>query len=62
MMDGKRGPHTCEIPGCHLDMGGVFGWRNWKMPTGIVHYLVDHNRQPPADFLVELAELPDPPD
>jgi hypothetical protein len=61
-MDGHRGPHNCEIENCGLSLSGVFGFRNWKFPTGIVHYILDHNWQPPEDFLLELQELPEAPE
>ena len=59
--DGARGPHNCEIGGCGMWLSGVFGFRKWKFPTGIVHYILDHNWQPPKEFLDDLAQLPAPP-
>lgn len=61
-LDGGRGPHHCTISNCGIDLGGVFGFREWKFPTGIVHYILDHSYLPPEEFLKELAELPDPPE
>lgn len=60
--DGCRGPHQCEVNDCGAFLSGVFGFRQWKFPTGIVHYILDHSWQPPQAFLDDLALLPDAPE
>ena len=61
LMEGGRGPYMCRFLGCHCFMGGVFGFLDWVLPTGIVHYIVDHGFVPEEEFLRDLATLPDPP-
>jgi hypothetical protein len=56
-----KGPHMCEFPGCGFGTFGEFAFGKWKLPFGIVHYMLDHNYRPPQEFLDALAKLPDPP-
>jgi hypothetical protein len=69
---GERGFHVCDVEECAQPgakkplMSGEFAWKSrgviMVIPTGIVHYLLDHNLKPNDDFLHRLAQLPDPPE
>ena len=63
---GERGVHVCNLEkDCDLMMEGTFvikhGDKVIPIPTGIVHYLLDHKWKPDDILLEVLKTFPDPP-
>lgn len=51
-----KGISSCRC--CNTCNGsGEYSHKNWKWPEGLMHYIVDHNIEPSAEFKKEILNM-----